>query len=111
MSSELIDIEYLKKVDLRIGIVRKAERVPGSKKLLRLEVDLGNEVRQIVAGLAPWYQPEELVGKRIVVVANLKPKKLMGLESQGMLLAAVGRDGKPYPLTVEGDVEAGAKVF
>ncbi len=109
--SETIDIEYLKKVDLRIGIVKKAERIPGSRKLLRLEVDLGSETRQIVAGIAPWYAPEELVGKRIVVVANLKPKKLMGYESQGMMLAAVGKDGKPYPLTVEGDVEPGARVF
>ncbi len=111
MSTEMIDLDYFRKVDLRVGVVRSAEKVPGSKKLLKLEVDLGSERRQIVAGLAPWYEPEQLVGKRIVIVANLKPKKMMGVESQGMLLAAVGRDGKPYVLTVDGDVEPGAKVF
>ncbi len=108
---ELIDVDYLRRVDLRIAIVKEAERIPGSKKLIKLLVDLGGETRQIIAGLAPWYEPQQLVGKRIVVVANLKPKKLMGYESQGMLLAAVGKDGKPYVLTVEGDVEPGAKVF
>lgn len=111
MTSDFIDIEYLRKVDLRVGIVTRAEKIPGSKKLLKLEVDLGTEKRQIVAGLAPWYEPEQLVGKKIVVVANLKPRRMMGVESQGMLLAAVGRDGRPYVLTVEGEVEAGAKVF
>ncbi|HID80652.1 MAG TPA: methionine--tRNA ligase subunit beta, partial [Ignisphaera sp.] len=82
-----IDIEYFKKVDLRVGYVKHAERIPGSKKLLRLVVDLGSEERQIVAGLAEWYTPDQLVGKYVVVVANLKPKKIMGYESKGMILA------------------------
>ena len=111
MGSELIDIDLFKRIDLRIGVVRHAERVEGSRKLIKLIVDLGTEQRQIVAGLAQWYRPEDLVGKRVVVVANLKPRKLMGIESQGMLLAAVDSKGVPHLLTVEGDVEPGAKVF
>jgi len=111
MSSETIDIETFRRIDLRIGIVKEAQRVEGSKKLIRLVVDLGTELRQIVAGLAQWYRPEDLVGKRVVVVANLKPRKLMGIESQGMLLAAVDSKGVPHLLTVEGDVEPGARVF
>ncbi len=88
-----IDIETFSKVDLRIGRVLAAERVPKARKLLKLEVDIG-EVRTIVAGIAEVYRPEELVGRQVVVVANLKPAKLMGVVSHGMLLAAVdGKDG------------------
>lgn len=84
---ELVDIEAVKKLDLRVGIILKAEPVPKSKKLLKLEVDLGFEKRTIVAGIALSYKPEQLIGKKVVVVANLKPATLMGVESQGMLLA------------------------
>jgi len=83
----LIDIDEVRKVDLRVGVILKAEAVPKSKKLLQLRVDLGFEQRTIVAGISQAYPPESLIGKRIVVVANLKPATLMGVESQGMVLA------------------------
>lgn len=110
MSAGEITIEEFAKLDIRIGKVLKAERIPGSRKLLRLEVDLGEgEPRQLVAGLAGFYEPDELVGMNIVVLANLKPKKIMGVESRGMLLAA-DVDGRPVLLTVEEDVPPGTKV-
>ena len=80
------------KVDLRVGKVLSAERVPKSDKLIRMQVDIGDETRQIVGGIGKAYAPEDLVGKTVVVVANLKPAKLMGIESQGMVLAAGGVD-------------------
>ena len=76
------------KVDLRVAQIVVAERIPKADKLLRLEVDLGYEKRQILSGIAEWYTPEELIGRRIVVIANLAPRKMRGLESHGMLLAA-----------------------
>ncbi|MEM1597613.1 MAG: methionine--tRNA ligase subunit beta [Pyrobaculum sp.] len=104
-----ITIDDFKRVELRVGKVVEASRVEGSKKLIKLVVDLGGEKRQIVAGLAEHYQPEEMVGKYVVVVANLQPKKLMGLESQGMLLATCDR---PVLLTIEkgGDEHVGERV-
>ncbi len=107
---EEVSIEEFARLDIRVGKVVRAERIPGSKKLLRLEVDLGEaEPRQLVAGLAGFYEPEELVGLNVVVLANLRPKRFMGVESRGMLLAA-DVDGRPVPLTVVGDVPPGAKV-
>lgn len=88
VSDEMIAIEDFAKIKLRTARVIAAEGVPGSKKLLKLQVDLGDEKRQVVAGIAAHYRPEELIGKSIVIVANLKPAKLMGIESQGMILAA-----------------------
>ncbi|WDT82642.1 MAG: methionine--tRNA ligase subunit beta [Candidatus Manganitrophus sp.] len=76
------------KIDLRVAVILAAEKVPGSKKLLKLRVSLGSEERQVVAGIGTKYAPEALIGKRIVLVANLQPAKIMGVESQGMLLAA-----------------------
>jgi methionyl-tRNA synthetase len=81
------------KMDLRVGRVVEAEAVPKSKKLIRTVVDLGFETRQILAGVAQHYTPEELMGKQVVVVANLAPRKMMGLESQGMILMAEDREG------------------
>ena len=81
------------KMDLRVGRVVEAEAVPKSKKLIRTVVDLGFETRQILAGVAQHYGPEDLLGKQVVVVANLAPRKMMGLESQGMILMAEDRDG------------------
>jgi len=107
--SEQIDIELFRKIDLRVGYVKHAERIPGSKKLLRLITDLGNEERQIIAGLAEWYDPSQLIGKYVVVVANLKPKKLMGYESQGMILATC-EEGKPVLITVAEPVRPGSKI-
>lgn len=109
--SELVSIEEFARIKLVVGKVVTAERVPKSKKLVRLEVDLGEgQPRQIVAGIGGSYQPEELVGKLIVVVANLKPATLMGVESRGMLLAATLPDGSPVLLTPEKDVPPGAGV-
>lgn len=87
---ENISFDAFKQVDLRVGLVKQAERIPKSKKLLRLTVDIGEE-RQVVAGIAEYYTPEEMVGKQVVLVANLQPAKLMGVESHGMVLAV--RDG------------------
>ena len=89
---ELIGIEDFMKVDLRVGKIVSAERVEKSEKLVKLKVDIGTETRQVVAGIGKSYSPEELMGKSIVIVANLKPAKLMGIESQGMLLAASSGD-------------------
>lgn len=85
---DTISFEDFKKVDLRIAKILEAETVEGSEKLLRLQVTLGEEKRQIVAGIGKQYAPADLVGREIVVVANLEPRVLMGLESRGMLLAA-----------------------
>jgi methionyl-tRNA synthetase len=87
-----ISIEDFAKLDLRVGQVLAAERVSGSKKLLKLQVDIGSEHRQVVAGIGTRYTPEELIGKRIVLITNLQPAKIMGVESQGMLLAAGGEE-------------------
>ncbi len=104
----LISINDFARVDLRVGTILEAERVKGSNKLIRLQVDIG-EQRQIVAGIGRVYTPEQLVGKKVVVVANLKPAKLMGVESRGMLLAA-GDGGKLVLVVPEGDVRVGARV-
>jgi methionyl-tRNA synthetase len=111
----LATIDDLAKIELRLGLVKTAERVPKSDKLLRLEVDLGEpEARQILAGIGKVYDPEELVGRRIVVVANLAPRKMMGLLSHGMVLAAggVGADGAETlsVLSVDEDLPPGAVV-
>jgi methionyl-tRNA synthetase len=110
VEENLLTIEQFAAVKLVVGIVREAERVPNSKKLVRLLVDLGEpQPRQLVAGIAERYQPEALVGRRIVVVANLKPAKLMGVESRGMLLAA-SVNGDPFLLSVDGEVPPGTGV-
>jgi methionyl-tRNA synthetase len=104
------DIVYedFAKLDLRTGIVRSAEPVEKSEKLLRLQVDIGIETRQILSGVAKFVTPEEMIGKRVVVVANLKPRKMMGLESKGMILFAEDRDG--HLRRVDSDGEAGSIV-
>lgn len=108
---EVIDIQDLAKVDLRVARVVKAEKLPHSKKLVKLVVDIGGEERQVLAGIAKWYSPEDLVGRLVIVVANLKPKRMAGEVSQGMVLAApCGGDEKPVLLTVSEPVEPGSKV-
>ncbi|MEE8074470.1 MAG: methionine--tRNA ligase subunit beta [Candidatus Binatia bacterium] len=105
----MIPIEEFKKLDLRIGTVKSAEPHPQADRLLILKIDLGSEERQLVAGIRGHYTAEELIGKQIVVVANIQPAKLRGVESQGMLLAA--RDGEGIViLSPEKSVSAGAKV-
>ena len=107
--ANLIEISDFAKAELRIGRVISAERVKKSDKLLCLQVDTGG-VRQIVAGIGKAYAPEDLMGRKIVVVTNLRPAKLMGIESQGMLLAATGADGVPVLLIPEKDVEEGSRI-
>jgi methionyl-tRNA synthetase len=107
---DLLGIEEFARMKLVVGQVMVAERVPKSKKLVRLEVDLGEgSLRQLVAGIGAQYEPERLIGRRIVVVANLKPAVLMGVESRGMLLAA-SVEGAPYLLSVDADVPPGTGV-
>ena len=107
--SEQISIEDFRKVVLRVGKVLTAERVPKSTKLLKLLVDIGTEERQVIAGIGTKYAPEDLVGKRVVIVANLKPAKLMGVESQGMVLAAGDEEVSALLTTLE-DVAPGSKI-
>jgi methionine--tRNA ligase beta chain len=105
----MISFEEFKKIELKVGKVLNAEKIEGSEKLLKLIVDLGDEKRQLVAGIAKYYEPEDLIDKEIVVVTNLEPKKLMGIESQGMLLAA-NVDGEPVILIPEKEVPPGTIV-
>ncbi|HEU5403929.1 MAG TPA: methionine--tRNA ligase [Terriglobales bacterium] len=107
----MITIDDFAKIELRVAQVKFAERVKGADKLLRLEIDLGYEQRQILAGIAKAYDPEKLIGRKIVIVANLQPRKLRGLESNGMLLAAsLGEEGQPVLAGFLEDVPLGAKL-
>jgi len=104
-----IDIGYFSKIDIRVGRILEAEGIKGSKKLIRIVLDLGNERRQIVAGIAEHYRAQELVGKEIAVLVNLKPVKIMGIESNGMLLAAVD-NGNLSIITSDKEIAPGSKV-
>jgi methionyl-tRNA synthetase len=106
----MLTIDEFGKVDLRVGTVVEAKVHPNADRLLVLQVDLGSEQRQIVAGIRSHYQPEELVGKQIVVVANLQPASLRGIESQGMLLAASDAEGRLALVVPERPLAAGARV-
>jgi methionyl-tRNA synthetase len=107
----LITIDDFAKVELRVAQVLVAERIPKADKLLRLEVDLGYEKRQILAGIAQYYEPGKLIGRKIVIVANLAPRKMRGLESNGMLLAAsLPTDGAPVLAGFLEDVPLGARL-
>lgn len=105
-----ISIDDFAKVELRVGVVKVAERVPKSDKLLRLEVDIGTEVRQVVAGIAEAYAPETLIGRKVVIVANLAPRKLRGLESNGMIVAASLEGGRPVLAGFLEEVPPGARL-
>ena len=106
-----IAIDDFVKIDLRVAQIILAERIPKADKLLRLEVDLGYEKRQILSGIAEWYTPEDLIGRRIVVITNLAPRKMRGLESHGMLLAAShGENGKPILATFAEDIALGSRL-
>ncbi|KUJ91357.1 MAG: methionyl-tRNA synthetase [Thermoanaerobacter thermocopriae] len=106
---DYITIEEFAKIQLRVAEILEAERVEGSDKLIKMKLKVGEETRQIVGGIARYYTPEELIGKKIIIVYNLEPKKLKGIESQGMLLAA-STEGKMSLLTVDRDIESGAKI-
>ncbi len=109
VDKDLIEMSEFARLDLRIGKIVNAERIEGSKKLIKLEVDVGNEMRQLVAGIAEEYTPESLIGTLVPVLTNLKPAKLMGVESRGMILA-VDVKGKPILLHPDKEVPAGSRV-
>lgn len=106
----MITIEDFSRIELRVATVLSAEAHPNADRLVVLKIDLGGEQRQLVAGIRKHYEPAELVGKRIVVVANLQPATLRGVESQGMLLAASDEEGRLALVTPEKEVGIGARV-
>lgn len=106
----IISFDEFDKVDLRIGTITNCEEKEGSHKLLRLTVDFGEEgVRNILSGIKAWYKPEDLIGKQFVFILNLAPRKMMGEESEGMLLAAEGK--KPLPLKPRSKAPSGATIL
>jgi methionine--tRNA ligase beta chain len=107
--SDVITMKEFKKLDIRIGTVAEVEKVPGSDKLYKLQVDIGGELRQIVTGLVDWYTADDLEGKVIAVVLNMKPAKIFGQWSYGMLLAAE-IDGKLALLTTDHEIPNGARI-
>jgi methionyl-tRNA synthetase len=110
-SNEKIGIDDFTKVEMRVGQVKTAERIVGADKLLKLTVDIGSEIRQICAGIAQFYEPDSLVGRKVVVVTNLAPRKMRGVESNGMIVAAsVGPDGRPVLAGFTEDVEVGSRL-
>ena len=110
-ASEKIGIEDFAKVEMRVGQIKTAERIVGADKLLKLTVDIGTEIRQICAGIAQYYEPESLIGRKVAVVVNLAPRKLRGVESNGMIVAAsVGPEGRPVLTGFHEEVEVGARL-
>jgi methionyl-tRNA synthetase len=106
-----IGIDDFTKIEMRVGEIKTAERIAGADKLLKLTVDIGTEIRQICAGIAQFYEPEKLVGRKVVVVANLAPRKLRGVESNGMIVAAsIGAEGRPVLAGFHEDVQVGARL-
>jgi methionyl-tRNA synthetase len=105
-----ISIDEFARLDLRVAKVLSADSITGSKKLIKLEVDLGGERRTLLAGIAQTHKPQDLVGKKVIVVANLQPAKLMGIESQGMVLAAVADEKNIVLVVPEGDIPPGTRV-
>jgi methionyl-tRNA synthetase len=105
-----ISIDEFMKIDLRVAKVLAAEKVPNSRKLMKLQIDVGTEQRTLVAGIADAYEPEQLIGRTVGIVFNLKPAKLMGIESNGMVLAASPEGGKPTLVTFDGDVPPGSRI-
>ncbi len=105
-----VSYEDFKKLDLRVAKIISVEKIPGKTQIVKGVVDLGSEKRDVIIGGAEFYQPEELVGKTVIVVANLEPKKLAGVESNAMLLAA-DVNNKPYWLTVTEEVEPGTRIL
>ena len=109
-AGDRISIDDFMKIELRVAKVLAAERVPNSRKLIKMQVDVGTEQRTLVAGIADAYEPEALVGRSVVVVFNLKPAKLMGIESNGMVLAASADGGKPVIVSFDEPVAPGTRV-
>ena len=110
VANELIDIDNFKKIRLRVGKVLSVEAVPKSKKLLRLSVDFGDVKRTVLSGISQYYKPEELKDKKMIFVFNLKPAKLMGEDSEGMVLCAQDDEGKLSVLTLDRDLQEGSEI-
>jgi methionyl-tRNA synthetase len=109
-STPEITIDDFAKLDLRVATVTAAERVEKADKLLKLTLDVGGKPRQVVSGIAKYYSPEDMVGRSVIIVANLKPVKLRGILSEGMILAASDDSGKLVLVTVSEDIASGAQV-
>lgn len=105
-----IPFEEFQKLDIRVGKITEAVQIPGSRNLIKLLVDFKTEKRQAVAGLLQWYKPQDLVGKKCVFVLNLQKRKLMGVESQCMILAAEDEKGNVVVLQPEKDIEEGSRI-
>ncbi len=105
-----ITYDEFKRLDIRVGVVVSAESIKGKNKVMKALVDIGGEKRELIVGGAEYYKPEDMIGRRVIVLANLEPKRIAGITSYGMLLAA-DVNGKPYWLTVDGDAPAGSKVM
>lgn len=111
-SEELFDVNEFWKFKLKVGLIRKAERIPRTRKLIKLEVDFKNEIRTVIAGIGDQYSPEDLENKRMIFVTNLKPKKIAGVESQAMLIVAEEEEtGKVYLITLPETIPIGVKVW
>ena len=108
---ELYDVSEFWKFDLRVGLVRKAEKLKRTRKLIKLDVDFGGEERTVITGIADQYSPEELEGKKFIFVLNLKPKEFSGVKSEGMLIVAENEEGRVYLLPVPDEVPVGTKVW
>jgi len=104
-----ISYDDFTKLDLRVAKILKIEKIPGKTKIVKGEIDLGDETRNVIIGGAEFYEPDDLVGKTVIVVANLEPKKMAGVESNAMLLAADVNE-KPFWLTVDSEVPPGTKI-
>jgi len=109
-SKPMIQYEDFAKLDLRSGIIRKAEKVKKADKLLKLEVELQEGNRVIVSGIAEYYQPSEIIGKQVTVVSNLAPRKMRGIESNGMILMATDKNGKLHFVQPENPIEPGSQI-
>ncbi|WXG45992.1 MAG: methionine--tRNA ligase subunit beta [Candidatus Atabeyarchaeum deiterrae] len=107
--SQNITLSDFQKFEIKVCRIKVAEKLASSKKLIKLKVDLGNEIREVVAGVAEYYSSEDLEDKNVIVLANLEPRKLMGVQSQGMLLAA-DVDGRPYLIFADPSIPPGTKV-
>ena len=104
-----ISYDDFTKLDLRVAKILEVEKIPGKTKIVKGEIDLGDETRNVIIGGAEFYEPDDLIGKTVIVVANLEPKKMAGVESNAMLLAADIND-KPFWLTVDSEVPSGTKI-
>ena len=107
---QFVTFEEFSRIQLRIGKVIHAEAIPGMKKVFKARVDLGSEQRELAVGGAPFYTPDEFIGRVVVVCTNLEPKKIGGIISSGMLLAADGPEGKPIFLTTDREASPGAPI-